>query len=267
MNRNSYITQRRLERYDTDLPKRDLILLCDLEDCRYLTTGQIARLRFEDDHANPDAALRAANRMVNRLKDQGLITALDRRVGGVRGGSKGLIWSLTPSGYKMLHLNNGEADKPRHRRFEPSPQFAKHTLAIAEAYIQLSHIPGITLTTAEFEPACWRSYYGTMLRPDLFAVTSDGEYEDYWFIELDLDTEAPSRVIAKCRLYEIYYGTGQEQSRHGLFPKVVWITVSEKRQNSLQGQIAESKELKRKSLFTVIRPDELDALIRKGAGI
>ena len=62
------ITRRRLEQYAADLSARDLSLLCDLEDCRSLTTGQIARLRFEEDRANPSAALRAATRTVTRLK-------------------------------------------------------------------------------------------------------------------------------------------------------------------------------------------------------
>jgi len=261
----SRISQRKLERYTAELPERDLCLLYDLEDCRYLTTDQIARLRFEKDHANPGAALRAANRMLNRLKKLGLVACLERYIGGVRGGSGGLIWTLTAAGAKLINLD-GKAPS-RRRIFEPSPQFAKHTLAISEAYIQLLRIYGIALIKAELEPFCWRNYSGCTLKPDLFAITSDGEYEDYWFLELDLATETPARIIAKCKQYEDYYVNGEEQRRHGLFPKVVWIVPSEKRRDSIRGHIARSKDLRYKNLFTVILPAELAGLIRKGAGV
>jgi hypothetical protein len=264
---NNYITQRKLEQCARDLSERDLCLLCDLEVCRYLTTGQLARLRFEADCANPDAALRAANRTVNRLKDLGLIAALDRRVGGIRGGSGALIWSLTSAGCRLLNYDAEDKAPPRKRAFEPSPQFTKHTLAIAEAYIQLQHIQGVDLTGAEFEPACWRDYSGSTLKPDLFAVTSDREYDNHWFFELDLATETPARIIAKCQQYEAYYRAGEEQRLRGLFPRVVWVTVSEKRRDNLRGRIAQSKELKYKNLFTVVLPGELEPLVQKGAGV
>ena len=259
------VTQKRLEQYALELLPRDLSILLDLEDCRYLTTSQISRLRFEADHANLDAALRAANRAATRLNKLGLITALDRRVGGVRGGSGGLIWSLTAAGAKLVNLDS--EDPPRRRAFEPSPYFTEHTLAIAELYIQLLGIQGIPLSTAEFEPVCWRDFNNDVLKPDLFAITSDGEYEDYWFFEVDRATEAPQRIIAKCVQYQSYFLTGEEQRRHGLFPKVVWVVRDDKRRGSIQSHIVQSKELGHKDLFTVILPGELEALIRRGAGI
>jgi hypothetical protein len=259
------ITQKRLEQYALELLPRDLSILLDLEDCRYLTTSQISRLRFETDHANPDASLRAANRAVTRLKKLGLITALDRRVGGVRGGSGGLIWSLTAAGTKLVNLN-GEG-QPRRRNFEPSPQFTEHTLAIAEVYIQLLHLTGVALARAEFEPFCWRDYTNSTLKPDLFVITSDGEYEDYWFFEVDLATETPQRIVAKCLQYQDYYLAGEEQRKHGLFPKVVWMVRDDKRRKSIQSHITQSKELQHKNLLAVVLPDELETLIRKGAGI
>ena len=265
INQDKRISRRRLEQYVTDLPARDLNLLCDLEDCRHLTTGQIARLRFEQDHANPTAALRAANRAVTRLKEMGLVTTLDRRIGGVRGGSGGLIWSLTAAGIKLVKID-GE-DPPRRRNIEPSPRFTEHTLAIAETYIQLQGITGVTLTKAEFEPFCWRSYSGSILKPDLFAITSDGEYEDYWFFEVDLATETLQRIITKCQQYEEYYFAGEEQKRHGLFPKVVWIFHNNKRRDSIRDNIVRSRKLHHKNLFAVIMPDELEGLVRKGAGL
>ena len=114
----------------------------------------------------------------------------------------------------------------------------EHTLAVSELHTQLLGIEGITLTDIQFEPACWRSYHGTALKPDLYAVTTDGKYEDSWFFEIDLATEAPSRVVSKCEQYQEYYRSGVEQSKHGIFPLVVWIVPSAKRRATLQGQIA-----------------------------
>jgi len=265
INQDKRITRRRLGQYAIDLPARDLSLLFDLEDCRHLTTGQIARLRFEEDHANPTAALRAANRAVTRLKEMGLVASLDRRIGGVRGGSGGLVWNLTAAGAKLVNLDSDTP--PRRRNYEPTARFTDHTLAIAETYIQLLHISGVALTKAEFEPVCWRDYSGSTLKSDLFVITSDGEYEDYWFFEVDLATETPQRIVAKCQQYEEYYLAGEEQKQHGLFPKVVWIAHNNKRCDSIRDHIAKGHELQHKSLFTVIMPDELEALIRKGAGV
>jgi len=259
------VTQKKLEQYAVGLLPRDLSILLDLADCRYLTTSQISRLRFVADHANPDASLRAANRTTTRLKKLGLVTALDKRIGGVRGGSGGLIWSLTAAGVKLANLD-GETP-PRRRSFEPSPHFTEHTLAIAELYIQLLGIQGITLARAEFEPLCWRDYNKETLKPDLFAITSDGEYEDYWFFEVDLTTETPHRIVAKCGQYQSYYLAGEEQSKHGLFPKVMWVVRDGKRRTSIQCHIAESRELQHKNLFSVILPTELEATVRKGAGL
>jgi len=259
------ITQKRLGQYAMELLPRDLSILLDLEDCRYLTTRQISRLRFEEDHANPAAALRATNRAVTRLKKLGLLTTLDRRMGGLHGGSSGLIWSLTSAGAKLVNLD-GEVP-PRRRASEPSPQFTKHTITIAELYIQLLDIKDIALTRAEFEPICWRNLKNDTLKPDLFTVTSDGEYEDYWFFEVDLDTETLQRIVAKCLQYQEYYLAGEEQRKHGLFPKVVWLALGNKRRDSIREYIAKSRDLRHKNLFTVITPNELEALVRKGAGV
>jgi len=252
---DSRLSRRKLEKLDSALTARDRDALATLGDCRYATTGQLTRLHFTDS-ATPKAASRAANRALAKLQSHGLISALDRRVGGVRAGSSGFVWSLTNAGVRLLNLDTGE-EEPRRRRFDPSPRFVEHTLAIAELFVQLESIGGITLATVQFEPLCWRG----QVKPDLFAVTSDGEYDDHWFFEIDLATEAPSRILQKCEQYEAYYRSGAEK----IFPLVVWIVPDNKRQASIQDQIAQSKTLKHKRIFIVITPDELEGLIRKGA--
>ncbi|MDR0531388.1 MAG: replication-relaxation family protein [Oscillospiraceae bacterium] len=252
------LSRRKLEHMAEASSARDLAVLITLGDCRFATTSQLTRLHFTE-NANPAAATRAANRALAKLQEDKLISSLTRRVGGVRGGSGDFVWSLTSGGSRLLNLDTGEGDEPRRRRFDPSPRFVEHTLAVTELFVQLSAISGVALTTAHFEPLCWRG----SLKPDMFAVTSDGEYEDHWFFEIDLNTEAPCRILQKCEQYEEYYRSGAEQ----VFPLVVWIVPDAKRQASIREQIAQSKTLKHKNIFMIITPDELEGRVRKGAVI
>jgi len=251
------LSRRKLERMAEASSPRDLDVLITLGDCRYATTSQLTRLHFTD-NATPKAATRSANRALAKLQEQKLISSLDRRIGGMRAGSSDFVWSLTSGGSRLLNLETDQDTEPRRWRHDPSPRFVEHTLAITELYVQLHGIDGISLGLAHFEPLCWRD----RLKPDMFAITSDGEYEDHWFFELDLATEAPVRIIQKCELYEEYYRSGGEE----VFPLVVWIVPDKKRQETLREQIAQSKLLKHKNLFAVITPDELEGQIRKGAG-
>jgi hypothetical protein len=247
-------SRRQLEALDSTITSRDQAVLTTLADCRYATTGQLVRLIFTG-NINPSAATRAANRALNKLQRLELITSLNRRIGGVRAGSSGFVWSLTSAGFRLLNLD-GEA--PRKRNFEPSPRFAEHTVAVTELFVQLNGMVGIALAEVQFEPKCWRG----QLKPDLYAITSDGEYDDHWFFELDLATEAPTRIVSKCEQYEEYYRSGAES----VFPLVVWVTPTAKRKVSIRQHIADSRELRHKHIFTVVQPEELEDFIRKGAG-
>ena len=262
------ISQRRLEEIAPALCERDRDILSAVRHCRYLITKQIRRLYFTDAET-PSAGLRAANRNLSKLKDLGLINSLSRRIGGVRSGSGSLIWYLTQSGERLLRLGDSGAHASK-RFFEPSPHFLAHTLAVAECYVQLTEMcggHGLKLAGIELETDCWRSYSHqgklTALKPDLFAITDCGDYEDRWFFEIDLKSEAPVTIVEKCRRYHQYYRSGLEQKQHEVFPLVVWIVPDAARKESLVTHIrAEFDKLPR--IFIVITPDELEKLIRQG---
>jgi hypothetical protein len=159
--------------------------------------------------------------------------------------------------------------KSRKRVYEPTLFFLKHTLEIAELYTFLC--TKTNLKNAEFEPKCWREYsadYGInyTLKPDLYAVTRADNFEDYWFFEVDRDTEAPTRILKKCGVYGKYYITGTEQKRTGVFPKVVWIVPDLKRKETLKRHISE-KISEFENLFTVVTFEELDGLINGENGL
>jgi hypothetical protein len=257
-----------LREIDSTLNDKDKKVLTSIRKCRYITTKHVQRLLFTD-AITPSVGIRAANRNLNRLKRLELIDTLSRRVGGVRAGSGSLIWHLTGIGERLLRLNSSRA-LPLKRFFEPSPHFLAHTLAVTECFVQLTEIciaPDLELVTAHIEPDCWRpySYKGkhVTLKPDLFAITICGEYEDRWFIEIDLHTEAPITVLEKCKRYFQYYRSGMEQKEHEIFPLTVWIVPNKARKESLISHIkAEFHKLPK--IFIVITPNELKPLLSQG---
>lgn len=123
------------------------------------------------------------------------------------------------------------------------------------------------LTALQPEPECWRTYseYGNIvaLKPDLFAITVSGQYEDRWFVEVDLATESPSKVISKCERYHKYYRSGLEQQEAEVFPLTVWIVPTTERKQQLITYIKNAFD-KQPKLFTIITKDELEHLVCYG---
>lgn len=270
MDKNTRVSKQRLEIISSQLSERDKAVLEAIRKFRYLTTRQIKGLYYKDS-ASPAAALRASNRMLVKLQGLGLITALERRIGGVRAGSASYVWSLGTLGARLLNLNSESSGSiKRKRSFEPTLRFLEHTLAISETYVQLTLIlekhNNVELLKVELEPDCWKPYVAdsgsvVYLKPDLYIVTTTDDYEDHWFFEIDLATESPSRVIRKCQQYCHYYQSGTEQRNSGVFPLVVWIVLNKKREESLQCHIADEFVTKQRDIFLVITPDKLETLI------
>ena len=169
-----------------------------------------------------------------RLEGWRIVDRLPRRVGGVRGGSASLVYAVGPAGRRLL-------DEIRARKLRrlgtPGDRHVAHTLAITELVVRLheADLGGeLDLVQLQTEPACWREFLGgllatrVVLKPDLFARVGAGAFEDRYFIELDLGTEHIATLIGKAKRYLAYYRSGEEQSRHEVFPRVVW-TVPDRR--------------------------------------
>lgn len=266
------LSHKRLLELDRSLGEREKEVLLTIRRHRYLMTGQVQRLIFLE-AATPSAARRAASRCLKKLRGLGLVCNLSRRIGGVRAGSASLVWYLSHAGERLLRLHE-HRPVPVRRFFEPSPYFLAHTLAVAEISIQLTELcrgektgQRTKLAALQPEPECWRPYsergVQVSLKPDLYAATLSGEYEDRWFFEIDLATESPAKVIEKCRRYHQYYRTGLEQKASGVFPLTVWIAPNERRRDSLASHICTAFE-KQPRLFAVITADELAHLILHG---
>jgi hypothetical protein len=249
------------------LSERDWSVLRAVAAHRFLTTRHVEGFCFAD-HASPLSAARITRRVLNRLLDLHLLTHLDRRVGGVRAGSASYVWTLTPTGQRLLA---GADDAFRCRVREPSVTFLDHTLAVADTHLMLhrAHRAGqLELLEVTTEPDCWRRYTGPSgapetLRPDLFAVTAVTDYEDSWFIEVDRGTESLPRLLAKCGQYERYRRMGLEQHQRGVFPLVVWLMPSAARTERLVAALAR-KSAAESGLFRVSTADRLVPLLAGG---
>jgi hypothetical protein len=255
------------------LCERDFAILTSVARNRFLTSHQIRRTHFTD-HSSSEAAIRATNRALARLSRLGVVNHLWRRIGGVRAGSGSHVWSLTEAGARLLRtVGEFDALPERFKAYEPGATFLEHTLAVAEVCLRLSEAArrgDFAIIELQREPACWRAYSArhggvTTLRPDLALITASGEYEDHWFLEIDRDTEPPSRVIRACRSYEAYRQTDVEQKRLGVFPAVVWITPDAQRAATLRSHLDQATGLRR-GLYSVVQVDDLPSLVRAGIG-
>lgn len=264
---SSRLGRRVLEQLSLELSDRDELILHHLAQLRFMTSTQIRDLVFQDKHSS-SAALRGTNRAMSKLRSGGIVTALDRRIGGVRAGSGSYVWTLTEGGARLVdRASTARKSRPR----QPSRTFLEHHLTVTEAVVRLHAATRRTNTNLEVvqaEPECWRRYIGPhgsamYLKPDLAAMTASSAFDDYWFFEVDLDTEPPSRVVRKCLQYDTYRRTGLEQGDLGVFPAVVWIVPSKARREQLVRHLAEAQLDQR--VFIVITLDELPNLITAGS--
>jgi hypothetical protein len=212
------------------LSDRDIAVLRLLLRFRLMTTTQLQRLIMTE--GSPLTQARRMRSTLQRLGRVGVISQLDRHVGGIRAGSEGTVNRLTGRGLGIL----ARLDGVERRRIggEPGERFVRHVLAVSELYVRLSeHVRTTTdeLLVFDAEPLAWRSFTGsyggvTTIRPDAFVRTASGDAEHISFVEVDLATESQSTVARKCHAYLSYWRSGSEQRRLGTFPRVVWATLS-----------------------------------------
>ena len=253
-----------------DATDRELLAL--LAAHRYATTRQLAQItELSGQYGSARSALRQTSRRLRRQHGLGLVDHLARRIGGTRAGSAGYVWYLTAAGQRLT--SEGEGRGVRRRSQEPSALFLAHTLAITQARVvieQAIHAVGGHLARLRTEPACWRSWLrlgGALgwLKPDLEAITAtDTGAEDHWLLEVDLDTEHPARLLAKCHDYQAHLASGTFQAQHGYYPQVVWLLTNQARAGRLTEQIAADQTLTPELFKITAAPEQLAALIQRG---
>lgn len=235
-------SRRSIRKLAERLTDRDRSVLGSLVAHRMLSARQLQRLHFFDAPSEASAARLTRQRMAY-LAELGLVARLERRVGGVRAGSSGSIWRATDTGHQAV----GTADRRKRRDYEPGSAYVAHTVACAEVFVQVvetDRSSELELLTYSPEPHCWRAYAGSLgealtLKPDGFVAVARGEFEEHAFIEVDRGTHGSTALRRKLAIYRDYQRSGSEQSRGGVFPRVIWLTLNHKRMQLLQSLIAE----------------------------
>jgi hypothetical protein len=259
-----YVSARGVARVRERLSGRDLAIIRQVAELRLMSAQQIQAVHFPDsEHDNAAAAVRARQRVLARLVRDGLLMPLERRIGGVRAGSAGLVLGLGSLGQRVLAL-----DGPRRRTHEPGSRFVDHTLAIAQLVVDVrvaARRGQLDVLDMQAEPKCWRAFSGLggqrVLRPDAFLALGSGAYELRWFIELDRATESLPVIGRKCHLYAEYYQSGREQAAQGgVFPRVCWVVPDEVRAEGLRQAIARDRGLPAGLFVVTAAVDALEVL-------
>ena len=254
----------RLARLREHLSERDQAIIRQVAMLRLMSAKQIQAVHFpSDQHVNETAATRARQRVLTRLCRDRLLAALQRRVGGVRAGSAGLVLTLAPLGQRVI-----DASGTRRRLHEPGLRFFEHTLAVSQLVVDVTvaaRAGAMELLSLETEPACWRQMADVhgrrWLRPDAFLALGVDGYELRWFCEVDQATESIPTVLSKCRQYVAYRQTGREQADSGgVFPRVCWITPDETRTERIREAIERDRQLPAQLFVVTTREQAVLAL-------
>ena len=233
----------RLAALDQRLSERDRHLVQELVRLRFATTGQLERLAFHA-IAEPVTRARRARRQLARLVELGLLWRLQRRIGGVRAGSTGHVYGPTAEARLLDAWLRGAIMSRAQVAHEPGATFVEHSVAGSELFVRLKEADRagqLELLEHQAEPVCWRQFVGPAgslrhLRPDAFVTLGLDEWEHVSFVELDRATEGSAAIARKLEVYLAYWASGVEQAQRSVFPKIVWLTTTHRRERQLRAQ-------------------------------
>jgi hypothetical protein len=244
-----YATKKRIAHLEETLTPRERAIIDTLDRLRVATTEQLRRIHFSD--LTSRSAARQAPALLASLAARQVVVKLERRVGGVRAGSRAAVWSLDATGQRLAASACGPAGGYHRRRpWSVSLNFLSHRLAVSEVFARLSEreqAGAVEVLDFDAEPLCWRRFVSahggtSYLKPDSFIRLGVGEVERAAFVEIDRDTESRGTLGVKLRAYRQYWETGREQNRRDYFPRVVFAVPSEERKMVLVDLFADQPE-------------------------
>jgi hypothetical protein len=233
-----YLTAAVLCELESRLGRRDLAILKRVSDLRFVSGSQLARMHF----AGEASGSRTASRALLRLAHLGVLERLPRAVGGTQSGSASYVYRLGAAGLRLAAKRGWQPDERRRRAHIPGTLFVGHALAVAELHtmlIEADRSGRIELLELSAEPACWRRYGGIgtqcgVLKPDSYLRLGAGEYEDSYFIEVDMGSEGSWALERKLGDYLAYEASGVEQHGRGVFPKCLWLAPDGERVSAIE---------------------------------
>ncbi|HEV2638170.1 MAG TPA: replication-relaxation family protein [Actinocrinis sp.] len=249
-----YVSGAYLDKLLDQLSERDWKIIADVWRCRVLSGDQITRLHF----FNISQLTRQRTRRVvlARLVDWGILSPLSRRIGGIRGGSAGSVFSLDVAGQRLvrLHWPDAAADEQRARRpWTPGQLFVTHALAVSEVYVSLietSREKDFIVESFAIEPFCWwPNGVGGYLKPDAYMRLSANRVTGHWWLELDRATESLPTIKRKLTAYLEFINRGQLGPRD-IIPRVI-VSVPDERRRLGVVEVIERLPSPADELFTV----------------
>jgi hypothetical protein len=224
---------RHVEWVEARMGERDRAIVASVARLRLVTGQQLERLHFHDIAPRSRAAVR--RRVLARFVAWRVLMTLERRIGGVRAGSSGLVYALDSAGQWLCTDGQGV------RRTElPGVAFVGHTLAVSELYVSLVELgrgADIEVTAFETEPRSWWSNgLGGWLKPDAYLSVATADYADAWWIEMDMGTEHLPTIRRKLGVY-LDFAQRRQAGPSGVMPRVVVSVQDERRQQAVEGVI------------------------------
>lgn len=263
----SRLSARRLAEIAGELTERDLGIVFALARLRVVSGAQLERLCFTE--ITSSARGRIRRRVMARLIELGLVVTLDRRVGGVRAGSAGLVYTLSGAGWRLVDLLEKKSETPRRRTREtPGAMFLSHALAISAIYVDLverASVGGVEIGVFDVEAdARWPDGTEQVLRPDALVAVASGGVEDVWWLEVDLGTESLARIRRMLDRYQ-QFARDAETGPFGVVPRVLVTVVDDKRLRDVQRLIRRSDAPE--GLLQVVRQSDAGSyLVRQLVG-
>ncbi len=257
-----YVTTAVLRKLSAQLTERDYEVVQTVSALRFASGLQIQRMHFADSTDAGNA--RAARRALLRLVRLGVLKRLPRSVGGARAGSVGFVYRLGRTGQRLATMRGWLPDNRQWQSHVPGRLFLDHALQVAELHtllVETDRTGRVELLSLEAEPACWRHYgQRTILKPDSYVRLGSGDYEDSYFIEVDMGTESSRTLQRKLSDYLAYETSGREQAEHGVFPKTLWLAPDAERAGVIRDCIARLPRSARELFQVASFPGLLDTL-------
>lgn len=243
MKRQCRVTGAGAEQLLDVLSQRDRLIVSELARLRVATAGQLERLCFGDlggQHRD-----RSRRRVLARLVSLGVLASLERRIGGVRAGSSGLVFVLDLLGQRVAQLLDRTAldsgSRPR-RPGTVTERFLLHSLSVSELYVRLREATAtgdVELLAYLTEPACWwTDSTGQLVKPDASLTLATTAVADDWVVEVDRATESLPTLRTKLVRYTELLAQG-ETGPSGALPRVLVTVPDEPRQAAVASLLHE----------------------------
>jgi hypothetical protein len=265
MNRRQRVTWAAAEQIAERCSGRDRFIVQELNRLRVATAVQLERLAFPDlggQHRD-----RTRRRVLARLVDWGVLTTLERRIGGARAGSSGFVFVLDLLGQRLANILRQATNADRARRpGTPTTRFLAHSLAVSELYVGLverARRDGLTVARFDTEPACWwQDSSGAWVKPDASLTLSTPEVDDSWMVEVDQSTESLPTVRRKLIAYLDLAERGEAEA-DGLLPRVLVCVPDAARLDGVRDLVTHLPEPSNELLHVVMHKDAVRYLWQK----